>query len=1352
MPTVSETEAVELAYDFIKTSYPDVDSIISAGGETFMVYGLDAAGKVSSVQAGNKCASGTGEFFLQQIKRMQLTIAEAIDLAVTSEPYAVAGRCSVFCKSDCTHALNKGVEKGAVSAGLCKMMADRLIELLRRAKARRVLMVGGVSRNPAVMCYLQEAFPELCIPKEAPCFEALGALLWAERNGTRVENIQNLIKTSFNSFPVLPGLKDRGANVSFMAMPKGQFYEGEYIFGLDVGSTTTKAVLVRRDNFAIVASAYLRTNGDPVGASQACYRSIFDQTPHKSPLRIVGFGVTGSGRQIAGLHALTRGVINEIIAHAAAAAYFDPEVETVFEIGGQDAKYTQIVNGVACDYAMNEACSAGTGSFLEEACRESLGIETSQIADLALDASGAPDFNDQCAAFIGSDIQTAIQEGISRNNIAAGLVYSVCRNYLNRVKGNRPVGKKIFMQGGVCYNRAIPLAMAILSGREIIVPPEPGLMGAFGAALEVHQQIEAGLLEKRVFDLADLADRKVKRGAPFVCNGGMERCDRKCTISRICVTGKTFPFGGACNKYYNLVTKTKNHSGGLDLVKNREEFVYTKFAPRQLTGKAVTVGIPTSLLTNTFYPLYAHFFSNLGFRTLPSTGPDPAGMEAAGSAFCFPVILAHGFLGNLLKQPVDYIFIPHVKSTPEETSDEKNCTCPLVQGEPYYLKATFHKELAAKLVTEVLNFKNQNELSRAFVSIGAQVRVPKGRATWAFNEAWRVFTTMQQEMKARGRSFLASLHPNETALVLFGRPYNAFSKFGNMGIPQKFASRGYKIIPHDFLPLQELGGTTVERMYWGAGQGILQAARYVRQHPKLSGVFMTNFSCGPDSFITTSFRTIMGEKPSLILELDAHTSDAGVDTRIEAFLEVVKRYLNHDLPQKIAVDFSPAQTVVNKGRHVVRSSEGKHYRLTDPKVHVLVPSMGDSAAKGVAASMNFVGIRATAVEPPGAQELMLGRGEASCKECLPLFLTTGSLKRYLRERDDNKEILVYFFPEASGPCRFGRYSVFLKEFVRRNRLNDVALLSLSCESGYAGVSATFARRARMAITISDGLDDIYAGILALAENPGVVLGAFEESKARVIESIARDDRPQLLSVLKEQMQSLASFKKKTSIHEITKITLTGEVYVRRDDFSRRHLVEKLAQQGILVKTSPLGEWLNYVNFCISHDLSGNLGLLKRLAVKINNIITCKDEEAVHPLLGLSGFYEGGRVDVEYLVARGSNLINPQLTGEAVLTVSSALADVGDKTHGVIILGPFGCMPCRIAESILNCRLVEEKEKFSRDNRRFWAQNKGRFPLPVLAIESDGKAYPQVVEARLESLIISAHRLKRELNKASSQSQ
>ncbi|MGE5654604.1 MAG: BadF/BadG/BcrA/BcrD ATPase family protein, partial [Bacillota bacterium] len=398
MASIPEPEALEKALAYVRGDVGDVDAIASIGGETVMVYPLNRRGQIISALTGNKCASGTGEFYLQQIRRMGLGLEQAAEITDFDQPYPVAGRCSVFCKSDCTHALNKGTPKGQVIAGLAKMMAQKVLDLAKQQGVRRLLVVGGCAHNQALIHYIREAGVDPVVPQEAGCFEALGAALWAldHPEVSRWSPEQGLVGAADRSFERLAPLADYEQRVSFKEMARSKAHRDDrLILGLDVGSTTTKAVLMRVADDAVVASVYLRTNGDPIRASRSCYEALRAQVA--APTLIVGLGVTGSGRQIVGLHALTSGVINEIIAHATAAVHFDPDVETILEIGGQDAKYTYITNRVPSDYAMNEACSAGTGSFLEEAALETLGVNTTDIADRALRGTSPTNFSDQCA-------------------------------------------------------------------------------------------------------------------------------------------------------------------------------------------------------------------------------------------------------------------------------------------------------------------------------------------------------------------------------------------------------------------------------------------------------------------------------------------------------------------------------------------------------------------------------------------------------------------------------------------------------------------------------------------------------------------------------------------------------------------------------------------------------------------------------------------------------------------------------------------------------------------------------------------------------------------------------------------
>ncbi|MDH7497959.1 MAG: BadF/BadG/BcrA/BcrD ATPase family protein, partial [Syntrophomonadaceae bacterium] len=324
--SLSEPEAVEYAYGWAARGGAKPGLLISAGGETIIAYRMDRHGKICDVVTGNKCAAGTGEFFLQQLRRMDVELEEAVASADLDNPHRVSGRCSVFCKSDCTHALNKGAARERVIAGLCEMMAARILELVRDNTGERVMMVGGMTENTAVVELVRRRIPHLEIPACARTFEAVGAALWAlEQQQRAPANLVGLFAPPSRSFACLEPLAAFADRVRFHEPVRSTARAGdECVLGLDVGSTTTKAVVVRRSDLALLASCYLRTNGDPVGAARKCYRQLNDQVGDL--VRLVGLGVTGSGRQIAGLHALTAGVVNEIVAHAAAAVHFDAGV------------------------------------------------------------------------------------------------------------------------------------------------------------------------------------------------------------------------------------------------------------------------------------------------------------------------------------------------------------------------------------------------------------------------------------------------------------------------------------------------------------------------------------------------------------------------------------------------------------------------------------------------------------------------------------------------------------------------------------------------------------------------------------------------------------------------------------------------------------------------------------------------------------------------------------------------------------------------------------------------------------------------------------------------------------------
>jgi len=1365
LTSIPEPEAVEYAYRYIKPEDILCPAIVSAGGETFMVYVLNRFGQISNVFTGNKCASGTGEFFLQQLRRMDVTLEEAAQWASTTEPYAVSGRCSVFCKSDCTHATNKGVPKSKVTAGLCRMMANKILELLKKVERKNIIITGGAARNHMMIERLREEIPGLIVPDEAPYFEALGAALWGLENETNtLTGISELLSTEVSSFDTLPSLKDFDHMVEFKTIEKGEIHPGDTcILGLDVGSTTTKAILLRKSDDALLASVYLRTSGDPVGASRQCYRIILDQVKQKvkpSEISIEGLGVCGSGRQIAGLHALTDSVINEIIAHAAAAVYFDHRVDTIFEIGGQDAKYTYITNSVASDYAMNEACSAGTGSFLEESAHETLGVKMEDIADIALIGKHPPNFNDQCAAFITSDIKTAIHEGVKHENIVAGLVYSICMNYSNRVKGNRPVGEKVFMQGGVCYNRAIPLAMASLVGKPIIVPPEPGLMGAYGVALEVKKRIENGLLQKQQFDLEVLQNRQVKYGKSFICKGGKEKCDRRCNIAMIELEDNTYPFGGACNRYYNLRHNIRYNVKKLDMVRVRQQLVFEKYGAQSVFDAdqdfpdKKRIGINRSFLVNTYYPLYSTFFAKLGFKIVIPDSYSQKGIDQKNAPFCYPAELAHGFFHALIemKSPPEYIFLPHFKALPISDGNSSSQVCPFVQGETYYLQAAFRQKLnslkskGTKILTPLLDLTKGLEESRTpLIETAVQMGVRRKAAISAFKAAVQRQMACMAEMNHIGEKMLQQLEsdPNQIAVVIFARSYNGFVEEAHMGIPHKFASRGIMVIPFDFLLFNH--EKSKRHMYWGMGQRILQVARTVKKHPQLFGTFVTNFSCGPDSFIIGYFRDIMGRKPSLTLELDSHTADAGLETRIEAFIDIISAYQQLISTQNVDSKkrpFIPARTKLENSVPKVITSSGEMLPMTHSRVKLLIPSMGKLTTESLAAVFRGLGFNAIAHPPSDETILKLGRANTSCKECLPLILTTGTLLSFIHNEKKEGEILVYFMLTGSGPCRFGQYRIFMEDLVKRQEIPDVALFSLTSENSYAGLGNNFHLKAWCGVVVSDTMEDIRSMLLANAVDAESAVHIFNKEWDLIIRKFEKGNFPQLEKQLTQTAEKFREIPLRHPPEAVPTISLVGEIFVRRDELSRQYLTERLAEKGFATICSPIAEWALYSDYLVDKGLVDyTMSMRDKLSFLLKKMYMARYTKRIKSILANSGLVHAEPVNIRSIINNATPHLSLNLTGEAILTVGSSLAEIASHTCGVIAIGPFGCMPNRLAEALLSEAMTHEgKLATDPNNKKLRSVLTNLDDLPFLAIESDGSPFPQLITAKLESFCLRARRL------------
>ncbi len=1318
-------------------------AVVSMGGEDLVVYPT-ANGKIQGTIAGNKCASGTGEFFRQQLGRMDMTLDDLSRLSGNEKVLSLSSRCSVFMKSDCTHRLNKGeASPNDIALSLCKVMADKVSDFFTKARIDNgdVLLIGGITKNKFVVNFLIESLPEInfLIPEQAPFFEAFGAALLADEIGARVPHGAALFTHSdADAYKRYPPLSNSNSQVTYASSRRGKYDpKAEYILGVDGGSTTTKAALINAETLEIVAEHYGRTHGDPVRALKLCAEKIKQQIGDSAKPTITLTSTTGSSRELLGVFLETEAVYNEIIAHAVGTSFFDNSIDTIFEIGGQDAKYVRLANGVPIDYAMNEACSAGTGSFIEESAKGDLNIgDVTLIGPSALKAKAPLKFGEHCSAFINSDIRKAIQLGASKEDTAAGIIFSITANYLNRVVGNRVVGKRIALQGGVAKNPAVPLAFAVETGRSITVPPDPELMGCFGVGLLAKKKFEEGLLEKSSFSLDDILTKNITTDSVFTCKA----CDNLCPIRRMEVSGRKYSFGGRCSKY-TAARRKKTETKTVDYTEIRTEII-NDFCPEQssfVKATNLTVGIPKAFSFHSLLPFYSWYFHILGVPIVISDEISKKGIAKVESSYCFPAEIAHGAVQNILDKNVDFIFLPHFANMPTMEKDVPHGTlCPLTQGLPYFSKAAF-KLSDDKILRPIVDFKHGfAESKKEFEKTAEKLGFSAEQGGYAYDRAIEKFHEFYSAYKKKGAEILEEVkaNPNKPYVALFGRPYNAFTKDANMGIPRKFASQGVTVIPFDMIYSQD--SEIFPNMYWYYGQQDMKAVNRVMEIQNLYLCWVSNFSCAPDSFMLHYIRWMLGKKPYLVLEIDSHTADAGLDTRVEAFLDVVESFRRAKIdagqgPKKRRYQIERKKEFLD----IIDTKTGERIDIRDPRVFTVFSSMGDLTTELIGAAANKSGLNAIFLPSPDYITAQVARASASGKECIPALLVLGGMLQFLEKHPPNRpnEFFVFFMPSTTGPCRTGQYYVYYDQLLEELGYENVIIITGESDNSYRELGPTFNRQAWWSLQVSDYFTDVRLGIELLARDREEGRKIFKEQWKNVVDGI-KTGTSALEAAIEEAGIAFSSISRKRTLKDLRKVLIVGEIYVRRDSFSIKEIQDYLISQNIYPKVTDVTEWLRYTDHTRKTALDSaekRKGFFKSLTsgvFKEKGIYhiekTYKDivEHKIARHIMPTGLVVKAPHDMNLIVENAKTyFIDPALESEATVSSGAAATGMLNGFDGVVIIAPFACLPGRLLEGVYSP----------------WARERG---FPVLTLENDAQPYPPGTIARIEIFAHNVHRFER----------
>ena len=948
-----ENEFRAIAKGF-RTFYPQVRTVFEMGGEASKYLRLDpnVTGKhlgIVDYQTSGECAAGTGSFIDQQATRLLYSIEQVGPAACAASCAArIAGRCSVFAKTDMIHAQQKGYSTDQILRGLCDAVARNYKSSLVKGRAvvPPVAFIGGVAMNEGVRNALCEAFKlkesDLLIPDHYAWVGALGAAMleseeYRKRSFKRIHQLrqheaarknfscteplsmQNVLllrdrteqKASgvrcqvpaeeqvLGSRSQLPG-KEQVPDVRSQVSGKNTPGEAaasdtwhltpgtliESYLGIDIGSVSTNLVVIDAKG-NLLKEIYLRTQGRPIEVVDRGLKEI--EAELGSLLDIRGVGTTGSGRELIGELVGADTVNDEITAHKTGSMHvcnqmgMEP-VDTIFEIGGQDSKFIRIDKGVVVDFTMNEACAAGTGSFLEEQA-EKLGISIKEeFAELALASLSPARLGERCTVFMERDVTGLMHKGAEVGDLAAGLAYSVALNYLNRVVRGRKIGKVIFFQGGTAYNDAVAAAFSQILGKQIIVPPHNGVIGAIGMALIARdRKKDSGQPSRfRGYDLSrvDFTTRE------FVC----QACSNFCDMKEFNIEGQRTFWGDKCSDKFRKRARTDRQPVIEDLIEWREKLLEEVLLPPR-DGR--TVGIPRTMFYYDRFPFWCAYFQELGFDVVVSSPTDRkismAGEELSIAQPCFPVKVAHGHVQDLIEKCADYILLPNAINAEAPEGRVDSFLCPWNQTLPFVVRAAPALESAgAKYLSPTVHFRMgfrhvEKQLAEFASGLGVKPRINAEavRAAYAAQESFN------EALLQAGAEALAKLQKTgEPALVLVGRPYNLFDRSVNCDIPRKLRTLyGVNVLPMEVLPLDEEDITDVNpNMYWNSGRRILAAARLTRRYPNLHLVYISNFKCGPDSYIK-SFLDDAAGKPSLVLQFDGHSNDAGFITRCEAYLD-----------------------------------------------------------------------------------------------------------------------------------------------------------------------------------------------------------------------------------------------------------------------------------------------------------------------------------------------------------------------------------------------------------------------------------------------------------------------------------
>jgi predicted CoA-substrate-specific enzyme activase len=1267
----------------------DIQYVIDIGAASLSLLEI-RKGRFHRFQTNSLCASGTGSFLDQQMIRMELSFRDLEKIKPTRRIPSIASRCAVFAKSDLIHRQQEGYSVEELWNGLTKGMAESCYTTLLRGTAieGKILLIGGLVKNPLFYHYFSRLIPEnkLIIPEKPESFVALSGyhFIHSEEN-LHSYSSNKPVKTSqafekrltFRPSENKEHLKHRyidryGNEISIDVISDNQTIP--VFLGIDIGSTSTKGVVRNSETGEILFNFYRRTSGNPIAAYQKLLKGIKEyQNIHQLDLQVKGMGTTGSGRKIVGSYAGADMITNEITAHLKGALREHKDVRTIFEIGGQDSKYILVDDGWMKDANMNYACAAGTGSFLEEQAQV-LNIGLDDFETLSAGVS-APKMNDRCTVFMEMDAQKLIVDGHSKEEVVTSLLHAVCRNYLHRVVQNRPVSEPILFLGATARNRGLVEAFQNILGKKIKTSRHSHIMGALGMTELLIREMTG---KETLFKGWDLDDQKID-----FKERQCDKCQNRCLIIYLETEDSVVSWGQKCGedtksrKTDDRYRKYFSFPGSDNPVRYHSAGEKAGSEPSSDRGRIIT--IPKTLFFYSHSQFWYKFWSELDFtiESSPSSSRETTGLglKYSPNEICYPMKLAMGHIIYLLKNRKKNIFVPYIIRDTKNSKTTNSYFCVITQSFPAIINSilNYNKIESSELITPVIDFSEAKEknIKRLHRYLSQRFSLTEKEIAEAFTKAETlqrksIDDTYEQSLELS--KILSS--DNKPVLVVMGRAYNLYDEALNLALIKDTAKYGFTLIPYDLIPARrEEINPVYNNMYWSYGQKFFSAAEKLNSFPNFFPLFLTNFNCGPDSFILSILEKIWSDKPFLILELDEHSGNAGYMTRIEAFLDRIKSY-------------QEAKTVKQNGEKENSLLSGELKKQRDNKdvgyknKKLLFPPMHPHGTRLLAAAFRAHNFDAVPLKKENRETYQKGKACLRGSECLPAASTFGSLLDYYEENNpDSHSNTALFMPCASGPCRFGQYGFLQKMILERLGL-DIEVFSANSENNYGDVSGKLRLLIAKAVVITDIIVKLGCKLRPYASNPEKVELLLEKNTSSLIRAI--ETQNQLSETLTSFYRELLSLH--IDISETKPLVgIVGEIYVRCSPFSNDNLIKKIEEHGAEAWVAPFMEWLHYTTW-----------LKKKKSVPLTEVI--KDIVSNNIVAAIENKYYRLFKDMlkdrlepttQEMIDKAVPYLSESIRGEALLTIGRTIAFIEGGAKLIINVAPFSCMPGTISSVILN---------------------------------------------------------------------